>query len=115
MACSSCGLTDAAHPIWTELKALRAAPVRERAARQKAEARASGAVAMIVHLRLLIDKLRQDRFGASAERGAKLVQLEAAAREDRAAHMTGSRSAEAAAPFTRRVVRCLSICRASAL
>ena len=69
-------MTDAADPIPNELEALRAALLAERAARQEAEARASGLDAMVAHLKLLIAKLRQERFGASAERGAKLDQLE---------------------------------------
>ncbi|WP_442970731.1 IS66 family transposase [Roseomonas sp. USHLN139] len=46
-------------------------------ARQEAEARAVGAEAMVAHLKLLIAKLKHDRFGASSERGRKLIdQLE---------------------------------------
>ena len=71
---------------------MRAALAAERAARQGAEARASGLDAVVAHLKLLIAKLRQHRLGASAERKAKLDQLElqleelvAAASEDQAA------------------------------
>ena len=92
-------MTDAADPIPNELEALRAALLAERAARQEAEARASGLDAMVAHLKLLIAKLRQERFGASAERGARLDQLElqleeleAAASEDRAPAVTSSNS-----------------------
>lgn len=61
----------------TEIETLRAALVAERAARIDAETRASGAEAMIAHLRLVIAKLRHDKFGASSERGRKLLdQLE---------------------------------------
>jgi len=42
-----------------EIDALHAALVAERAARQQAEARASGAEAMVAHLKLLIAKLRR--------------------------------------------------------
>jgi|GEM_PF-1071220 len=57
--------------------ALRAALVAEQAARREAEARATGAEAMVAHLKLLIAKLKHDRFGASSERGRKLLdQLE---------------------------------------
>ena len=60
-----------------DIAALRAALAAERVARQEAEARASGAEAMVAHLKLLIAKLRHDRFGASSERGRKLLdQLE---------------------------------------
>jgi transposase len=74
-----------------DLDALRAALLAAQSARRDAEARASGAEAMVAHLKLLIATLRRERFGASAERGSKLDQLElqleeleAAAREDAA-------------------------------
>ena len=62
----------------------------ERAARQQAEARASGAEAMVAYLKLLIAKMKRERFGQSAERGRKLLdqlelqleELEASAAED---------------------------------
>jgi transposase len=61
----------------SEIDALRAALAAEQQARRQAEARAAGAAAMIAHLKLLIARLRQDRFGASAERGRALLdQLE---------------------------------------
>jgi transposase len=70
--------------------ALKAALATERQARQEAEARATGAEAMVAHLKLVIAKLRRERFGPSAERGAKLLaqlelqleELEASASED---------------------------------
>ena len=75
-----------------EIDALKAALVAERAARQQAEARASGAEAMVAHLKLLIAKLRRERFGRSAERSRlldqlelQLEELEASATEDEAA------------------------------
>jgi transposase len=76
-----------------DVEALRAALVSAEAARREAEARASGAEAMVVHLKLLIARLRHDRFGASSERSRKLIdqmeleleELEAAASEDAAA------------------------------
>jgi len=76
-----------------DIDALRAALTAEQLARREAEARASGAEAMVAHLKLLIAKLRHDRFGASSERGRKLLdqmelqleELEAAAAEDEAA------------------------------
>jgi len=75
-----------------DLAALRAALAAEQAARLEAEARASGAEAMVAHLKLLIAKLKHDRFGASSERGRKLLdqlelelgELVAAASEDAA-------------------------------
>src|SRR4051812_22838030 len=59
-------------------------------ARREAEARASGAEAMVAHLKLMIAKLRHDHYGASSERGRKLIdqmeleleELEAGAAED---------------------------------
>ncbi|WP_376100540.1 IS66 family transposase [Roseomonas sp. CCTCC AB2023176] len=60
-----------------DVEALRAALAAEREARVAAEARATGAEAMIAHLKLVIAKLRHDKFGASSERGRKLLdQLE---------------------------------------
>ena len=60
-----------------DVAALRAALAAEQLARREAEARASGAEAMVAHLKLLIAKLKHDRFGASSERGRKLLdQLE---------------------------------------
>ena len=80
--------------------ALKAALVAERSARQQAEARASGAEALVAHLKLVIAKLRRERFGPSAERGSQLLdqlelqleELEASATEDELA--AKARSAE---------------------
>ena len=82
--------TPAALP--DEIDALQAALVAERAARQQAEARASGAEAMVAHLKLLIAKMRRDRFGPSSEHARRLLDqlelqledLEANAAEDEA-------------------------------
>ena len=76
-----------------DIDALKAALVAERVARQQAEARASGAEAMVAHLKLLIAKMKRDRFGQSSERGRQLLdqlelqleELEASAAEDEAA------------------------------
>ena len=60
--------------------ALTAAEARARAAETRAtdaEARAVSAEAQIAHLKHLIARMRQDRFGASSERGRRLLdQLE---------------------------------------
>jgi transposase len=80
-------------PIPSDIDVLRAALVTEQQARREAEARASGAEAMVAHLKLLIAKMKRDRFGASAERGRKLLDqlemqledLETAATEDKVA------------------------------
>ena len=81
-----------------DIDALRAALAAEQVARREAEARASGAEAMVAHLKLLIAKLKHDRFGASSERGRKLLdqmemeleELEAAASEDTMAAAVGT-------------------------
>jgi hypothetical protein len=67
-----------------DVETLRAALTGKREARLAAEARATGAEAravgaeaMIAHLKLVIAKLRHDKFAASSERGRKLLdQLE---------------------------------------
>ena len=79
-------------PAPDDLTALRAALAAEQLARREAEARASGAEAMVAHLKLMITKLRHEQFGASSERGSKLLdqlelqleELEATAAEDEA-------------------------------
>jgi transposase len=76
-----------------EIAALQTALTAERAARQQAEARASGAEAMVAYLKLLIARMKRERFGQSAERGRKLLdqlelqleELEASATEDEVA------------------------------
>ena len=80
-------------PLPDDIDALKAALVAERAARHQAEARASGAEAMVAHLKLLIAKMKRDRFGQSSERSRKLLdqlelqleELEASAMEDETA------------------------------
>jgi transposase len=70
--------------------ALQTALIAERSARQQAETRASGAEALVAYLKLLIAKMKRERFGQSAERGRKLLdqlelqleELEASATED---------------------------------
>jgi transposase len=56
-----------------DIDRLKTALMVERAARQQAEAHACGAEAMVAHLKLLIAKMKRDRFGQSAERGRKLL------------------------------------------
>ena len=78
--------------ILTDIDTLRTALVAEQSARREAEARASGAEAMVAHLKLLIARLKHDKYGASSERGRKLLdqlelelgELVAAASEDAA-------------------------------
>jgi transposase len=79
-------------PSPDDIAALRAALAAEQLARREAEARASGAEAMVAHLKLLIARLKRDKYGASSERGRKLIdqlelelgELVAAASEDAA-------------------------------
>jgi transposase len=95
-------------PIPSDTESLRAALAAEQQARREAEARASGAEAMVAHLKLLIAKMKRDRFGASAERGRKLLdqlemqleELETAATEDEVATNAAS-DKTTVRPFTR--------------
>ena len=106
-----------------DIDALKAALAAERAARQQAEARASGAEAMVAHLKLLIAKLQRDHFGQSSERGRKLLdqlelqleELEARAAEDEAAAAPadGTTGASASPAGSRCARPCRRICRAS--
>ena len=83
-------------PLPDDIATLQTALTAERAARQQAEARASGAEAMVAYLKLLIAKMKRERFGQSAERGRKLLdqlelqleELEASAAEDEVAAAT---------------------------
>jgi transposase len=70
-------VTSAPDSLPDDIDTLRAALAAERLARREAEARASGAEAMVAHLKLLIARLKRDKYGASSERGRKLIdQLE---------------------------------------
>lgn len=82
-----------------DIAALQTALLAERAARQQAEARASGAEAMVAHLKLLIAKMKRERFGQSAERGRKLLdQLELQLEELEASVVEDELAAGPAAP-----------------
>jgi len=82
------------------INALKAALAAERSARQQAEARAAGAEAMVAHLKLVIAKLRRERFGPSAELSSRLLdqlelqleELEASATEDELAAASQDRT-----------------------
>lgn len=95
-------------PIPSGIAALRTALVVEQQARREAEARVSGAEAMVAHLKLVIARLKHDRFGASSERGRKLLdqkelrleELETAASE--AAAKVPATEETTVRPFTRR-------------
>jgi transposase len=92
-----------------DVEALKAALLTERAARRDLEARAAAAEAMIAHLKLLVARHKRDRFGASAERGRKLLdqlemqleELETAAAEDEAAGAQAKPDATTVRSFTR--------------
>ena len=100
-------MAAAADPIPDDVATLRAALAAEQLARREAEARAAGAEAMVAHLKRLIAKLRHDRFGASSERGHKLLdqmelqleELEATASERAAVTALDGTAVQA---FTRR-------------
>ncbi len=85
-------MTPSSDNLPDDIDALRAALAAEQLARREAEARAAGAEAMVAHLKLLIAKLKHDKYGASPERGRKLIdqlelqlgELVAAASEDAA-------------------------------
>ncbi len=91
------------------LLAERTALIAERAARREFEARASGAEAMVAHLKLLIAKMKHDRFGASAERSRKLLdqlemeleELETAAAENEASASGAASEQVNVRPFPR--------------
>ena len=86
---------DVARTLPADIDALQTALTAERAARHQAEVRASGAEAMVAYLKLLIAKMKRERFGQSAERGRTLLdqmelqleELEANAAEDETANM----------------------------
>ena len=92
-----------------DIDTLRAALAAEQMARREAEARASGAEAMVAHLKLMIAKLRRDQYGAS-ERGRKLIdqmeleleELEAEAAEDATAVPQPDADSTNVQPFIRR-------------
>src|SRR3954470_4209275 len=89
-------MTSVVNPDPDDVAALRAALAAEQQARGEAEARAAGAEAMVAHLKLLIAKLKHDRFGAASERGRKLLdQLELQLEELEA---TASENATVTAP-----------------
>ena len=90
------------------IEALTAALAAERAARQQAEARASGAEAMVAYYKLLIAKLRREQYGQSSERGRKLLDQLELQLEEVAASAAEDETAAAPAdgttvrPFTRK-------------
>jgi hypothetical protein len=59
---SICGVTPTPDNLPDDIDALRAALAAEQLARREAEARASGAEAMVAHLKLLIARLKHDKY-----------------------------------------------------
>src|SRR6516165_4164602 len=110
-ACDSIiAVTSTSNTNPDDIDSLRAALAAEQLARREAEARASGAEAMVAHLKLMIAKLRHDQYGASSERGRKLIdqmeleleELEAGAAEDAAAVAPPDAGSANVHAFTRR-------------
>jgi transposase len=108
--CSDSRVNRPAGSFPHDIETLKAALIAERTARLDMEARASGAEAMVAHLKLVIAKMKRDRFGASSERGRKLLdqlemeleELETTAAENEAS--AGSMAAPeqvSVRPFTR--------------
>ena len=62
-------------PLPTDLAEAHALILRQREELAAAEARASGAEAMIAHMKLVIAKLRREQYGVSSERSARLIEL----------------------------------------
>jgi transposase len=91
------------------IAALTAALAAEREARQQAEARASGAEALVAYYKLQIAKLRREQYGQSSERGRKLLdqlelQLEEAAASAAEDEIAAAAPADSTTvhPFTRK-------------
>ena len=108
--CSDFRVNQPVDTLPNDIDALKAALIAERTARLEVEARASGAEAMVAHLKLLIAKMKRDRFGASAERSRKLLdqlemqleELEITAAENKASASDAAPSEQVnVRPFTR--------------
>ena len=107
--CSDSRVNQPVDTLPNDIDALKAALLAERTARLEMEARASGAEAMVAHLKLLIAKMKRDRFGASAERSRKLLdqlemqleELEIIAAENAASASDASSEQVNVRPFTR--------------
>jgi transposase len=80
-----------------DIETLRTALAAAHAARLAAEARASGAEAMVEQLKLLIAKFKRDKFGQSSERARHLDQLELQLEELEATATENALAAAAAA------------------
>jgi transposase len=88
-------------PLPIDLAEAHALILRQREELAAAAARASGAEAMIAHLKLMIAKLRREQYGQSAERGRKILdQLELQLEELEADESETPADAKAAAGST---------------
>jgi transposase len=103
-------MTSAAEPLPDDVETLKALLLAERAARMSAEAEARTRALEIEKLKFLIAKLRHERYGQSAERGALLEQLELqladleedAGEAETAAELAAARANVEVRSFTRR-------------
>jgi transposase len=94
----------------TDLAAAHAMILAERQARIEAQAAVSSTEAMILHLKLMIEKLRRELYGQRSERTARLIdqmelqleELEAKAAEDQVAVEVAAREASLPPPAPRR-------------
>ena len=104
------GLVTTPDALPDDIDVLKAALLAEREARRQAEARVSGAEAMIAHLKLLIAKLRREQHGRSSERGRQVLdqlelqleELEADAAETEVSEEVRTTEAATAQDFARR-------------
>ena len=69
------GVPTASAPADNDVVALHAALLAEQVARRVAEQRASGAEAIIAHLKLVIAQMWHDRFDVSPELGVTSVNM----------------------------------------
>src|SRR3954447_21196816 len=93
-------------PLPSDLAAAHAMILAERGARLRAEALVSAAALEIERLRLLLARMRRERFGQSSERGARLVeQLELQLAELEETVAEEDAAAELAAPPARAQAR----------
>jgi transposase len=101
--------TPADTPLPDDVEQLKAALLAERAIRREVEARVADAQAMIEHLKLRIAMFEQHRFGASSERGRKILdqlelqleELETEIAEAKARAATGEGEQTTVRAFTR--------------
>jgi transposase len=104
------GATPVSPSLPTDLAAAHAMILAERQARIEAQAAVSSTEAMILHLKLMIEKLRRELYGQRSERTARLIdqmelqleELEAKAAEDQVAVEVAARQASLPPPAPRR-------------